>query len=110
MNPGQLLILFLAACLLYPVNAMPDTDGPTRNLYLSHCASCHGADRLGGMGPALLPENLSRLKPAQAEQVIRNGRPLSPGLPSGPAGISGGHDEPVSGGGNRRPPCHPAGR
>jgi len=77
MNPGQLLILFLAACLLYPVNAMPDTDGPTRNLYLSHCASCHGADRLGGMGPALLPENLSRLKPAQAEQVIRNGRPAT---------------------------------
>ena len=26
-----------------------------------HCAACHGADRLGGMGPALLPESLGRL-------------------------------------------------
>ena len=31
-------------------------------LYQTHCASCHGADRLGAMGPALLPENLERLK------------------------------------------------
>ena len=33
-------------------------------LYAEHCAACHGADRLGGMGPALLPENLERLKRA----------------------------------------------
>lgn len=44
-------------------------------LYRTHCASCHGADRLGGSGPALLPDNLGRLRPAQAEDVIREGRP-----------------------------------
>ena len=43
-------------------------------LFAQHCASCHGADRLGAMGPALLPENLSRLKPAAARQVIAGGR------------------------------------
>ena len=40
-----------------------------------HCASCHGADRLGGMGPALLPENLERLKQRRrGRAVIAKGR------------------------------------
>ena len=43
-------------------------------LYAEHCASCHGADRLGGMGPALLPENLGRLKRNEAVGAIRDGR------------------------------------
>ena len=43
-------------------------------LYLEHCASCHGAGRLGGMGPALLPENLQRLRQEQAQSIIREGR------------------------------------
>ncbi|MBV2235276.1 MAG: nitrite reductase [Sterolibacterium sp.] len=53
-----------------------DTASPARpaNLYQQHCASCHGADRLGGMGPALLPENLERLRKGEALKVIRDGR------------------------------------
>ncbi|MDH5632362.1 MAG: nitrite reductase [Gammaproteobacteria bacterium] len=43
-------------------------------LYTTHCASCHGTDRLGSMGPALLPENLGRLKKPMAEQVVAKGR------------------------------------
>jgi hypothetical protein len=43
-------------------------------LYAEHCAACHGADRLGGMGPALLPENLSRLRSGEAQKVIAAGR------------------------------------
>ncbi len=43
-------------------------------LYDKHCASCHGSDRLGGMGPALLPQNLGRLRPEQARKVISAGR------------------------------------
>ncbi len=43
-------------------------------LYAAHCASCHGADRLGGTGPALLPENLRRLKRAKAAEVVAKGR------------------------------------
>jgi DNA-binding beta-propeller fold protein YncE len=48
--------------------------GAAQDLYRTHCASCHGADRLGGMGPALLPENLSRLKRAEAAKVILESR------------------------------------
>jgi mono/diheme cytochrome c family protein len=51
----------------------PDAAG----LYRQHCASCHGPDRLGLMGPALLPENLARLRKADAQQVVRAGRPAT---------------------------------
>lgn len=43
-------------------------------LYRQHCAACHGADRLGGMGPALLPESLERLRKPEAVKTIREGR------------------------------------
>lgn len=42
-------------------------------LYKEHCAACHGTGRLGGTGPALLPENLARLKKAAAYDSISNG-------------------------------------
>lgn len=35
---------------------------PARTLFQKHCAVCHGNDRLGLMGPALIPQNLVRLK------------------------------------------------
>jgi mono/diheme cytochrome c family protein len=43
-------------------------------LFQQHCAVCHGEGRLGGMGPALLPENLGRLRKAEASEVITRGR------------------------------------
>jgi len=43
-------------------------------LYQQHCAACHGEQRLGAMGPALLPESLSRLRKPEALRVIRDGR------------------------------------
>ena len=43
-------------------------------LYLQHCSACHGEQRTGGMGPALLPESLARLRPAEALEVITQGR------------------------------------
>ncbi|MFP5504711.1 MAG: cytochrome D1 domain-containing protein [Gammaproteobacteria bacterium] len=46
-------------------------------LYQQHCAQCHGVERLGGMGPALLPENLGRLKKDEANEVIAHGRPAT---------------------------------
>ncbi len=46
-------------------------------LYAEHCASCHGADRFGGIGPALLPSNLERLRRPAAAEVIANGRPAT---------------------------------
>ena len=43
-------------------------------LYAANCAVCHGPDRLGLTGPALLPENLERLKKPAAVKVIAEGR------------------------------------
>lgn len=51
--------------------ANPDT---AETIYQSNCASCHGVDRLGGTGPALLPENLDRLRKTEATAVIKKGR------------------------------------
>jgi len=74
-SPGKKTLLALATSLLLPATLHAATDAET--LYQQHCASCHGADRLGGMGPALLPENLSRLKKPQAEEAIQHGRPAT---------------------------------
>ena len=63
----------LAASLLVALaNLAQAADAPAN--FKQHCAACHGADRLGGIGPALLPENLARLRKAEAEKVLREGR------------------------------------
>ena len=46
-------------------------------LYQQNCAACHGEQRTGAMGPALLPESLERLRPAEALKVIQQGRPAT---------------------------------
>jgi mono/diheme cytochrome c family protein len=56
--------------------AAPATSDVAK-LYTEHCASCHGADRLGAIGPALLPENLGRLKRDEAVATVRDGRVAS---------------------------------
>jgi mono/diheme cytochrome c family protein len=43
-------------------------------LYQQHCAACHGTQRTGGMGPALLPESLERVRRPEAQKVITMGR------------------------------------
>lgn len=45
-----------------------------QKLYGEHCASCHGTERLGSTGPALLPENLERLRRPEAFKTIAEGR------------------------------------
>ena len=40
-----------------PEAAKPDAPA----IYQQHCAVCHGAQRTGLMGPALLPESLERV-------------------------------------------------
>jgi len=62
-------LLCLSLVALAPVMA---ADAPA--LYQKHCAECHNAQRLGGMGPALLPGNLKRLRKKAAVDVISNGR------------------------------------
>ncbi len=68
-----LLSVFLLASAFS--NLMADTN--VAKLYQKHCAQCHGKDRLGGMGEALLPGNLTRLPKAKAAAVIREGRPAT---------------------------------
>ena len=46
-------------------------------LYAQHCAACHAPNRLGAMGPALLPDNLGRLRKTEAVKVIAEGRTAS---------------------------------
>ena len=68
----SLLSCALAAALLTSAGAQATEDA--LRLYGEHCASCHGAARLGAVGPALVPENLGRLKRDDAAEVIASGR------------------------------------
>jgi cytochrome c553 len=64
----------IALVLLAATLATPTSGSEVEALYQQHCAACHGAARLGGIGPALLPENLERLRQPEALKVIREGR------------------------------------
>lgn len=70
---GVVAFLFLVAGA--PVFAADGLDAAA--LYGAYCAECHGGGRLGGMGPALLPENLGRLRQKAAVGVITKGRPAT---------------------------------
>ncbi len=65
-----------AAYFLFGMAQLAEAADVAAN-YKQHCAACHGAERLGGIGPALLPENLARLRKPEAEKVIREGRPAT---------------------------------
>jgi len=67
-------LLAALAALLF--TARPGSVGAAdaAAIFARHCASCHGPDRFGAMGPALLPESLERLKKADAVSTISNGR------------------------------------
>jgi mono/diheme cytochrome c family protein len=70
----SLLSCALAAALLASTGVQAQAGGDALRLYGEHCASCHGAARLGAMGPALIPENLGRLAREDAAEVIAHGR------------------------------------
>ena len=69
------LAIAIAALLTLPMQARAEPDAG--QLYAEHCASCHGAERLGGQGPALLPQNLGRLTGSRLVSVIADGRPAT---------------------------------
>jgi mono/diheme cytochrome c family protein/DNA-binding beta-propeller fold protein YncE len=73
LRPAELAGTAALTCVLLAAPAVGDAPG----LYQQHCAECHGGDRLGGSGPALLPENLGRLKKHEAVAVVRDGRPAT---------------------------------
>ena len=70
----SLATLFTSAIFVHNSMASTGSENSAEKLYQEHCQSCHGVDRLGGMGPALFPENLSRLRKNKAIKVINHGR------------------------------------
>ena len=77
MKSRRISLCAIAALLIGtggPLLAAEQINNRASALYLEHCSSCHGAGRLGGQGPALLPENLGRLGKKAAEEVIAHGR------------------------------------
>ena len=64
----------LAASLASASAAQEIAAAGAAALFAGNCAACHGADRLGRTGPALIPESLSRAKGADLEAVIAHGR------------------------------------
>lgn len=68
-----LLLALAATSALAAGPVLSRVEGPAK-LFQEHCASCHGADRLGITGPALLPESLERLRKPEAIKTIREGR------------------------------------
>ena len=72
----RVIVLWVLAMMAFFAVQVFAAEGvvDARALFREHCASCHSPDRLGGMGPALLPDNLARLRKAEAVQVIGAGR------------------------------------
>ena len=85
------VLALVGALTVVPATASPDRATPQPGtaqlppaavidvgaLYAQHCAACHAPNRLGGMGPALLPDNLGRLRKREAVKVIAEGRPAT---------------------------------
>jgi len=68
-----LCIIHISTSAAAPIDNRNDEAG-THLLYQKHCASCHGNDRLGLIGPPLIPSSFKRLKQSSAVAVIKNGR------------------------------------
>jgi WD40 repeat protein len=69
--------LIFALSAVSGINSFAADSGDIAKLYQQHCAFCHGVDRLGAIGSALLPENLARLPRSKAISVISKGRPAT---------------------------------
>ena len=67
-------IIFRTIFLACAVVSMTAAAADAAKNFQEHCAACHGPDRLGITGPALLPESLERLKKPEAAKSIREGR------------------------------------
>ncbi|WP_269586032.1 nitrite reductase [Roseibium sp. Sym1] len=64
------LIASLSVLLLLTASA---SAGPAED-YADNCRECHGENRLGGIGPALIPQTLGRMRGPNLITVIRDGR------------------------------------
>jgi mono/diheme cytochrome c family protein len=70
MNMGKHVLIWILVASLALITAAcsgsSSQSGPAASevdaasLYATNCAACHGADRSGKVGPALLPERLTK--------------------------------------------------
>ncbi len=70
----------LAAALSFGLAGLVLADGSApdpEKLYDAHCLVCHAPNRMGGVGPTLLPDALVRLKKPAAYQAIAEGLPAT---------------------------------
>lgn len=77
MKLTQTINSLAGALLLLTASHTWGADAASEKIYQEHCSVCHSAQRIGGLGPALLPESLGRIKKTEAIDVITNGRPAS---------------------------------
>ena len=70
LKPRHLVVLAITTVLLGVSIAQAD---PVKD-YAENCAECHGPDRLGALGPALIPQTLKRMRGPKVAEVILNGR------------------------------------
>ena len=61
------------AIMLASSSSVVNASETAKDLYQKYCSECHGSDRLGQVGPALLPQNLKRLRKSKALKTIKNG-------------------------------------
>ncbi len=74
MRVNPILVLLLTCFSAVTARA---ADQAVNQLYQDNCARCHGSDRLGLTGPALIPQNLKRIKKNQAVLSITQGLPAT---------------------------------
>ncbi|MDN3721348.1 cytochrome D1 domain-containing protein [Roseibium salinum] len=67
------MIRFIASLSALLLTTGLSPAGPAQD-YADNCQECHGAGRLGGLGPALIPETLGRMRGPDLTSVIRDGR------------------------------------
>jgi cytochrome c55X len=78
-NMSLLLITLLNPLMANSENSNEQNISPQRQQELTHllkqdCGSCHGMTLKGGLGPALLPENLADKADYELVGVIKYGR------------------------------------
>lgn len=80
----RILLLFLLSNVGLATEPPIERQNALRNLLKDDCGACHGLTLQGGMGPALLPENLAGKPDAFLIDTIlkgRKGTAMPPWLP-----------------------------
>lgn len=65
----------ILSLLSLTANAGVSDEKTLGNLLVQDCGSCHGLQMKGGLGPALLPDNLKNKSDATLVSTILDGRP-----------------------------------